>query len=211
MMIKKDDTYTEIVVVLDRSGSMESVKSDAIGGFNAFVEEQRLVPGEAKLTLVKFDHEYELAYESVPLSMVERLNENTFIPRGMTALLDAMGKSIGYTKEKIVSMPKWKRPDKVLIAVLTDGHENDSKEFNKKQVFDLVDKVQEEGWEILFLGADKSSIDEAASYGIKLCNTYSYDGITINHDGTTVSGTCGAYYTMSNNTTNYRLSGKKIK
>jgi Mg-chelatase subunit ChlD len=160
---KSSEQPTEIVAIIDRSGSMESVKSDAIGGFNNFLEEQKKLPGKATFTLIQFDHEIELKYNGVDISEVQPYTVDTHIPRGMTALYDAIGRGIGEASRRGANR-------KVIVAILTDGHENSSKEVTRQQVNDMISKYETEGWGFIFLVAGFSQFDAehmAGSIGIK--------------------------------------------
>lgn len=147
----------KIIVIADRSGSMQMIKSDAIGGFNAFMEEQRKLEGKAEVTLVLFDDQYEVPYQNKNLKLVEDLNEDTFIPRGSTALYDAIGKTIATLKEEELAASKKKDfPEKVIFAIITDGEENSSLEFTRKTVMQLVENSKTKGWEFIYLCADEA-------------------------------------------------------
>jgi Mg-chelatase subunit ChlD len=122
-MAKKE--AVEIVVIADRSGSMSVIRDDAIGGFNTFLKEQKAVKGAANLTLVLFDHEYLVAVDSQPIKKVVPLNNETYVPRGMTALNDSIGRAISALEAK--------NPNKAIVCILTDGQENQSREFNTEQ------------------------------------------------------------------------------
>ena len=159
---------TDIVVVLDRSGSMEAIRQATILGFNAFLKEQQSIDERATITLVQFDHEYERLYMRLDVHQAMPLNEDTYIPRGTTALLDAMGRTIKETRKRIEALPDGDKPDRVIFVTITDGHENRSTKYNRKQVFDKVSKMQQKhGWEFLFLGANQDAIEEASHLGIK--------------------------------------------
>lgn len=193
--------YVEVVVVLDRSGSMSTRVDDAIGGYNTFVKNLQDVPGDAFLTLAQFDDIYEIVYDHEELMKVTLLDKSVYVPRGSTALLDAVGRTIMSIRGKIAGYSD--KPDKVIVCILTDGQENCSKEFNKEKVFELVEESQRDGWEFVFLGADKDSINDAHSYGIPSLNVFLYDS-------TSVSGTRDACNTMSsyvNTTRNMAHSG----
>lgn len=158
---------TDIVIVLDRSGSMEDISQATISGFNAFLKEQQSVDGDAKITLVQFDHLYERLYERLDIREARPLNTHTYIPRGTTALLDAMGRTIKDTRKHIEALPKGEKPGRVIFVTITDGHENHSRKYTRKQVFDKVSKMQKKhGWEFLFLGANQDAIEEASHLGI---------------------------------------------
>lgn len=151
---------TEIICIIDRSGSMMNIREDAIGGFNTFLEEQKKVEGKANITVVLFDHEYNVVADRVDVNEFEGLNYENFQPRGMTALLDAIGITISKVSEK-----NDKDRDYV-VAILTDGAENCSKEFNREGVFKMISEKTEEGWQFLYLGANQDAIGEATKLGI---------------------------------------------
>lgn len=151
------------IFILDRSGSMESCWDDTIGGFNAFVNDQKPLGGT--LTLVQFDHEYLLSYENKPIGDVEPLTRDTFTPRGSTALLDAIGRAV---KEcRVETNPT--------VIILTDGQENASHEYTKAHVKDLIEARQKDGWTFIYLGANQDAFAEAGSIGIAPQGTVNYD------------------------------------
>ncbi len=170
------DNIVEIVCILDRSGSMGSVLDDSIGGFNAFLAEQKKLPGRANMTLVLFDNEYQEAVTSQDIANVAPLTRETYVPRGSTALYDAIGRAIGNVTEKIAKTPKTDRPTKVIVAILTDGQENSSREFQQKQVFDLVSaKREEDKWEFVYLGANQDAMTAGHSIGVAVSNSFNYN------------------------------------
>ncbi len=157
----------DIVVVLDRSGSMAAAIDDTIGGFNGFLEEQKRAEGLARLTLTRFDHEYEIVYEREDIARVPPLDRSTYVPRGNTALLDAIGRTIGALGARIAADAEAERPWKVVFVILTDGQENASREFTRSRILEMIrEKEQEAGWEFVFLGANQDAIAEARSIGI---------------------------------------------
>lgn len=166
---------TDISVVLDRSGSMQSVRTDTIGGFNAFLKTQKEAPGEATLTLAQFDDQYEVVYSGKKIQDVPDLTEATFVPRGMTALLDAIGRTINATGVRLAAMPENERPSKVIFVILTDGDENASSKLTKEKVNELI-KHQTETyqWDFVFLGANQDAIKAGVSMGILAGNSMSY-------------------------------------
>jgi uncharacterized protein YegL len=166
---------TEIVVLLDRSGSMQTIVKDAIGGFNAFLEEQKKQDGEATMTVVQFDDEYLVTVEAVNIHDVAPLNEETFVPRGMTALLDAIGRTVNDVGDRLAKTEEANRPEKVIVVILTDGHENASMEFKRTQINKLITHQKKKySWEFLFLAAGQDAIAEANSIGIGKLNTMSF-------------------------------------
>jgi len=164
---------TDITLVVDRSGSMEQVHEDAEGGVNSFIKEQAKEPGEALLTLVQFDTEYEFLHKGVPISQVP---EYKLIPRGMTALLDAVGRAIHETGERLSKMKEQDRPGLVIFVVMTDGLENSSKEFSKEAIKEMIKRQQEQyNWHFTFLGANQDAFVEAGSMGIHAAGVANYD------------------------------------
>lgn len=165
----------EIIVVADRSGSMEVIKNDAIGAFNNFLEEQRKAPGEALLTYAQFDDAYDIVHLGVPIKDVPKLNHSTYSPRGSTALLDAVGRTIDEVGKHLSDTPENRRPERVVFVILTDGQENSSKIFSRIQIFDKI-KLQREAykWEFLFLAAGPDAFEEAAAIGMLQNQTYQY-------------------------------------
>jgi ADP-heptose:LPS heptosyltransferase len=198
--IKQKGDFTmksEIICIIDRSGSMASISNDAIGGFNTFLEEQRKVPGEATLTFVQFDTEYEIVHENKPLQNVPELNHDTYQPRGMTALLDAVGRTIDDTGRRLANMPEGSRPEKVIIAILTDGEENSSRKYDLGKVRELI-KHQKDNyqWEFIFLGANQDAFAEAAKIGIDAKDSFNF--------AATEKGVRSAYTNMSASVAQYR-------
>lgn len=180
--------FIEIVVVLDRSGSMNAVRSDTIGGFNAFVSDQKSnVVGEIKLSLIQFDDQYEIVYNGKQVKDVPLLTEDTFVPRGMTALLDAVGKSINEVGARLAKTPELERPSLLVFVILTDGQENASKEFKLSQVKEMIKHQTEKySWQFVFLGADQDTF-QAEQLGVSSNNTYNYKS----------SDTIGTYTNLS--------------
>ncbi len=201
-MTKPD--YTHIVLVLDRSGSMEGVKDDALGGFNQFLDEQKNFPGQATMTLAQFDHEYDIVYDFVPIHHVAKLTKKTYQPRGMTRLLDAIGLTIKGVGQHLADTPEYKRPSKVVFAILTDGHENDSREFTRSQVFEMI-KHQEQkyNWQFAYLSSDLNAVMDAKSYGIPMHSTYHF----VPGDGTEMKR---AFVNLSASLVSYRSGADDV-
>ncbi|PKM86296.1 MAG: hypothetical protein CVU87_12520 [Firmicutes bacterium HGW-Firmicutes-12] len=166
---------TEIIFLLDRSGSMGGLESDTIGGFNAFVDKQRQVEGDTLVTAVLFDDKYEILWNGVGANKV-RLTSNEYIVRGTTALLDAVGKTLLEVGQRLAITNKEERPGKVIFVITTDGLENASREFTYKKVKELIKHQQEKyGWEFIFLGANIDATKEADSLGIDKGNAYNFE------------------------------------
>src|SRR3990167_396194 len=165
--------YTHIAIVLDRSGSMQSCIADTIGGFNAFIEEQKKVPGEATLTLVQFDDAYEWVQAGLPLKDIPALK---FEPRGSTALLDAIGKTINDQGLWLSVKHEHDRPEKVIFVIITDGHENASREFTRDKIFQLIRQQESQyQWQFVFIGANQDAIAAGAQIGVYSDSALTYD------------------------------------
>lgn len=162
---------TLLVFLLDRSGSMQSIKSDVEGGFAAFIDEQRQAPGDCAATLAQFDTEYELVYHGIPVGDVPALNLQ---PRGATALLDAMGKLITDTATQLDAQPEDERPGTVIVAIMTDGHENSSQEWTHPAIKSLVEQQTKRGWEFLYMGADQDAIEVGVRLGVQRDKSVTY-------------------------------------
>lgn len=158
--------FSDVTVVLDRSGSMETCRTDAEGGVNTFIEEQKTHPGECAFSLVEFDTEYNFVHKAKPVAEVGRY---TLVPRGNTALLDAVGRAINETGERLAALKEEDRPSLVVFVIVTDGKENASKEFNRAQIKEMIERQQRDyNWQFTFLGANQDAFAEAGSLGISL-------------------------------------------
>lgn len=150
---------TEIAYILDRSGSMQPMQEPAVAAFNDFIKSQLDVPGDARLTLIQFDDSYEVPVSAKPIQDVPQLTAATYTPRGSTALLDAIGRTIKETDRRITALPDSDKPGKVILAIFTDGEENASQEYSVKHISDLIRLYREtKGWEFLFLAANQDAI-----------------------------------------------------
>ena len=159
---------TELVFILDRSGSMAGLERDTIGGFNAMMEKQKQEPGETLVSTVLFDHTSQVIYDRVPLENLQPLTEKEYYVRGSTALLDAVGGAIRH----IGNVHKYAReedvPEKTLFVITTDGMENASRRYDYDRVKAMIRHQQERyGWEFLFLGANIDAAQEAGRFGIR--------------------------------------------
>ena len=160
------ETHTEIVCIVDRSGSMNRIREDAIGGFNAFLAEQKELPDPAKLTLVLFNHRYQLLHDGVSLQDVPELDDRAYAISGNTALLDAVGMTIDNVRNRIETLSDDEEPAAVIVAILTDGLENSSREYTRQQVFELIKAQREAGWEFVFLAANQDAVSEGGRMGV---------------------------------------------
>ena len=166
---------TEIIFLIDRSGSMGGLESDTIGGFNAFIEKQKQIEGKTIVTTVLFDDKYELLWSGINAEKASLTNKEYFV-RGYTALLDAVGKTILDVGYRLSGIPEDERPGKVFFVITTDGMENASREFTYDKVRELIKHQQEKyNWEFIFLGANIDAAKEADSIGINQANAYNYD------------------------------------
>ncbi len=165
------DSYTHITVILDRTGSMQSIRDDVIGGFNAFLQEQQALPGKATLTLVQFDSQapYEVLCRFLSVKEAKPLTPGTYVPRAGTPLLDALGQGIHDLALALADMAEG-RPDKVVFVAITDGQENASREY-AEQIVALIEEKQAAGWEFVFLSADLEAIGEAMRVGFAAHHT----------------------------------------
>jgi len=158
---------TDITMVLDRSGSMSSMKAATIEAFNSFLKSQRTGAGEGRMSLIQFDDQYEVVYQAQPLSLASELTNETFVPRGSTALLDAMGKAMVSTGRRFSSMPEHERPGTVLFVTLTDGEENASHEYDLPKINTMISEQRDKyAWQFIFLAANQDAIATAAKMGI---------------------------------------------
>ncbi len=183
--MKKD--LTELVFILDRSGSMQGLESDTIGGFNSLLEKQKRQPGEALVSTVLFDSQSDVLHDRVKLSSVRPITDRDYFVRGCTALLDAVGGAIRH----IGNIHKYSRPEDVpehtLFVVITDGMENASHHYTARQVREMILRQKERyGWEFLFLGANIDAVETAGDLGIGADRAVNYRcdsaGTRLNYD-----------------------------
>ncbi len=163
---------THLYFLLDRSGSMQSIKDDTEGGFDAFIAEQRTQPGDCRVTLAQFDDRYEEVYRDVPVADVPPLRLS---PRGSTALLDSIGRLLGEAGERLAALPEHERPGVVIVGIMTDGHENASHELTHAQVKAMIERqTAEYSWQFLYMGADQDAIEVGSSIGVAAANSMTY-------------------------------------
>ncbi len=192
--------HTDITIVLDRSGSMQSVASDTIGGFNTFLAAQRKAPGTASITLHQFDHEFETPIKAQDVQYAPELNAVTFVPRGNTALLDAIGRAVVDTASRMEAASPDQRAEKVVVVIITDGHENASREYTKAKVLEMISHQREKySWEFVFLGANQDAIGTGSGLGISAANSMTYAANSV--------GTTKAFESTGLNLTAMRSGG----
>jgi uncharacterized protein YegL len=201
-MMNMKRNLTELVFILDKSGSMAGLEADTIGGYNAMLKKQQKAEGEAVVTTALFDHDYELLHDRINIRGISPITEKDYEVGGTTALLDA----IGFTIQKIINVQKRtseeERAEKVLFVITTDGMENASREFTTDKIKKLVQHQKETyGWEFLFLGANIDAIATAARFGIGEDFAVEYHA---DHEGTQLN-----YEAVNEAVVNLR-SGKKI-
>ncbi|WP_186325234.1 VWA domain-containing protein [Cellulosimicrobium sp. TH-20] len=168
-----DQTLTHLAMLLDRSGSMQTIKQATEQGFDLFLTEQREAPGRCTVTLAQFDNEYEEVYTDLDVREVPPLDLR---PRGMTALLDSIGRLVQTTALRIAQLPEEQRPGAVIVGIMTDGLENASKEYTHAAIKALVTEREEQfGWTFLYMGANQDAIEVGASLGVKRERSLTYD------------------------------------
>ena len=147
---------SEIICIIDRSGSMSNMTKEAIGGFNQFLAEQKALPDDScKFTLILFDHVYNIIYDAENIQNVSELTEQTYVPRGTTALYDAMGRAIDDVMDRI--QKEYSERPRVAVMIMTDGQENASKDYSKERLEKLVEDLKKEGWQFVFMSSDLNS------------------------------------------------------
>lgn len=208
---KAQDETTEIICVIDRSTSIRTsgLIEKTIEGFNSFLAEQKKLPGKAKLTLCLFDggmgygntgvegETYEIRHSGIDIKDIPELNTTTFVPKGMTALYDAVGNTIDTFYKRFQETKESERADKVIFLISTDGEENSSKEYNQKTVFDLIKKHKEENkFAFIFIGANIDTMRTGGGIGVSGGNMMSYTNSDL--------GVKTAYCNMSKSVANFR-------
>ena len=163
-----NNNLTELVFVLDKSGSMSGLEKDTLGGFNSMLEKQRKEDGDVVISTVLFDDTMQVIHDRAGIDRIRNLTDNDYQVGGCTALLDALGKSIKHINKVQKSLPEDQRPSKTMFVITTDGQENSSHEYSYEKIKKMVEKKQEKKqWEFLFLGANMDAISAAADIGIK--------------------------------------------
>lgn len=194
--------YSDITVVLDRSGSMACLVDEVIGAFNTFVDEQQQVAGQASFSLVQFDDRYEVYLDAVDLAKVGRLDRTTYVPRGMTALYDAVGRAIVATGTRLAALDEADRPDKVVFLIQTDGEENASHEYDAATLQEMIRHQQDKyAWEFVFLGANIDAGSVAEEIGIARDKALQY--------ANNADGTRAAFAAVSDNLAGFRRGDRQ--
>lgn len=185
-----DSNKTLIAALLDRSGSMDSIAADMRGGFDAYIAAERGQPGVTLVTLAQFDDRYDVVYDNLPIASVPPL---VLEPRGMTALLDAIGRFVTEIGAGLAALPEDERPGEVTVLVMTDGHENASTQLTKDVVRELISRQETVyGWDFVFLGANMDAVHVGSDMGFAPGKSLTYDA-----DGDGVLGAWGAVASYS--------------
>lgn len=205
-----DKNLTEIVVILDRSGSMSMVADDTIGGFNTLINNQKLEPGKANVTVALFDHEYTLLYDGVDINDIKSLDRETYVPRGSTALFDAVGRTMYAVRSRIQHTEESRRPSRVIVTIITDGQENASVEFKAKGISNLIKEQRSQDWEVIFVGADEKSLSDARSMGLGFARGAGGQSVSASYTmGSVDSHSMNmAYHAINSAITSYRSTGE---
>jgi uncharacterized protein YegL len=178
---------TELVFILDRSGSMGGLESDTIGGFNSMLQKQQAEPGECRLTTILFDNEYEVLHDRIDIKAVSNITEHEYYVRGNTALLDAIGKTINKIGAVQRNTAEVYRAEKVLFVITTDGMENSCREFTYNDIKSMIERQKsKDNWEFIFLGANIDAVEVAGRFGIARNRAQNFhndsEGVALNYD-----------------------------
>jgi uncharacterized protein YegL len=195
------DNLTEIVFIIDKSGSMRGLTNDTIGGYNSFLEEQKNTDGEAVVTTILFNNNTEILHNAVDIKNVQPLTRKDYTATGGTALMDAIGETINKIGERLASKSEEERPSKVIFVITTDGEENSSREFNKSKIKSIIThQTDKYNWQFMFLGANIDAVSEAESIGIRGAFASNYSASSV--------GTENLYCSLSKSVSSYRGTGE---
>ena len=179
---------SELVFILDRSGSMGGLERDTIGGFNSMLDKQKKEAGDANVTTVLFDDQVEVIHDRFPIAAVKPLTDEDYFVRGSTALLDAIGSTVKKIENVQKRLPEELQAENVIFVITTDGYENSSCEYTVKMVKNLIETHQEQGWQFIFMGANIDAVTEAGKIGIGKNRAVSYrndsEGVALNYAAT---------------------------
>jgi len=193
--------YCDITLLIDRSGSMCSVREDVIGGVNTFIEDQKNSPGVATFSLIQFDDQYEVNYIAKNINEVDPLCHLSYQPRGMTAMYDAIGKTITAMGQRFSQMQEDERPEKIIFLIQTDGFENASKEYKHNTIHDMiVHQTDVYSWDFVFMGANINAKQTAVDIGVKSANAMTYAASS--------AGTTNVFCSVSSNLRDVRCGSK---
>ncbi|WP_407383472.1 vWA domain-containing protein [Ruminococcus sp.] len=184
---KSENNTTELVFILDRSGSMGGLEQDTIGGFNAMIEKQKKQEGACFVTTVLFDHEVSTLHDRVPLSEIQPMTHEDYYVRGCTALIDAIGMTVRHIEEVHRYIRREDVPAHTMFVITTDGLENASREYSADRVRRMIEEKKRDGWEFLFIGANIDAVETAKHFGIGADRAVNYHA---DHKGTSVLFNC---------------------
>lgn len=190
------NNITELVLILDRSGSMAGLESDTIGGFNSMIEKQKKLDGKCYVSTVIFDNESEVLHDRIDLAEVPKMTDKEYFPRGCTALLDAIGGAIHHIENIHKYARKEDVPEHTLFCITTDGMENASHKYDLKKIRKMIEAKKEIGWEFIFIGANIDAVSAAADIGISEDRAVNYTA--------SACGTASVYDAMSAVTSSVR-------
>ena len=190
------NNITELVLILDRSGSMAGLESNTIGGFNSMIEKQKKLDGKCYVSTVLFDNESEVLHDRIDLADVPKMTDKEYFPRGCTALLDAVGGAIHHIENIHKYARKEDVPEHTLFCITTDGMENASHKYDLKKVRKMIEAKKEIGWEFIFIGANIDAVSAAADIGISEDRAVNYTA--------SACGTASVYDAMSAVTSSVR-------
>lgn len=176
------ENLTELVFVLDRSGSMGPLTDDTIGGFNSMIEDQKGRTGETYVTTVLFNQYHDVLLNHIDIKEIPPMTKSDYLPFGQTALLDAVGLTIDNIGERLANTPEEERPDNVVFVIVTDGQENCSRKYSKSKVKEMIEHQQDKySWTFMFLGANIDAVSEAADLGINtdFAKTYTASNVGV--------------------------------
>lgn len=204
---------TQIVCILDRSGSMSEngIIYEAINGFNGFLKEQRKLKDDATLTVALFDDRYDMLYDDVDIKTVKDITYDTWTPRGTTALYDAIGKTIANVKANHARLGV-ERPAKVLVCIVTDGKNNASHEYTNEGIKNLIRQCENDDWNFIYLAANQNAFEVGSSFGIPYKNTMSFVGTAQGVAGmsATLNNATVSYRSMNSNSANFKARSKSL-
>ncbi len=165
---------TELVFILDRSGSMHGLEKDTIGGFNSMIDKQKQEQGDALVTTILFDHEMQTLHDRISIKEIQPLTNKDYIVRGNTALLDAVGNTIAHITQIHKYIRKEDVPDNTMFVIITDGLENASRRYTHEKIKSMIEEKKAQGWEFIFIGANMDAVTEGAKMGIPAERSVNY-------------------------------------
>lgn len=210
-IITPTNEKTQIICILDTSGSMSSIINDSIGGFNTFLKQQRDLKDEATLTVALFDDTYNLLYDNIDIKKVEDITNKVWIPRGTTALYDAIGKTINTVRANHAKLGN-ERPSKVLVCIVTDGQENASREYKLDDIKKLIKNCEEDNWNFIYLAANQNAFEVGSSFGVSMGNTYTYtaSGQGVAFMSSVLNEASVSYRSMDTSSADFKTKSKNL-